>query len=79
MRNNRAFRRAFRRTQTQPRPLLGGMDSMAVRLYVQPRDIRYHNRRNCLLLPIGGHGRISRFNAPSGRGGTIYHAPRQSG
>lgn len=79
MRNNSAFRRAFRRPPPQPPQLLAALFAMAVRLYVQPRDIRYHNRRNCLLLPIGGHGRISRFNALSGRGGTIYHAPRQSG
>lgn len=79
MRNNSAFGRAFRGSPPQPPQLLDGMDSMAVRLYVQPRDIRYHGRRNYLLLPIGRHGRISRFNALSGRGGTIYHAPRQSG
>ena len=79
MRNNSAFGRAFRRTPPQPPQLLDGMDSMAVRLYVQPRDICRNDRRNCLLLPTGRHGRISRFNALSGRGGTIYHAPRQSG
>ena len=79
MRNNSAFGRAFRGSPPQPPQLLDGMDSMAVRLYVQPRDICRNDRRNYLFMPTGRHGRISRFNALSGRGGTIYHAPRQSG
>lgn len=77
MRNNCAFRRAFRRTQTPQ--LLDGMDSMAVRLFVQLRDICRNGRRNCLFLPTGRYGRISRFNALLRRGGTIYHARRESG
>ena len=79
MRYNSAFGRAFRRTQTQPRPLLGDVQTVAVRLFVQPRDICRNDRRNCLLLHTGRHGRISRFNALSGRGGTIYHALPESG
>ena len=79
MRYNSAFRRAFRGSPPQPPQLLAALFAMAVRLYVQPSDIRYHNRRNSLLLPTGRHGRISRFNALSGRGGTIYHALPESG